>query len=90
MAETPDPLTERPHYLSRIDHNLKIRNRKQGTDIGKYSVVNRNIEHWNRLPAEILEPLPGNSTTFRKKVKEGDIRDALRRAKVSSKSTEVY
>ena len=25
---------ERPHYLSRADHNLKIRNRRQRTDIG--------------------------------------------------------
>jgi hypothetical protein len=29
--------------------------------------VNRTIKHWNQLPAELLEPLPGNSTTFRKK-----------------------
>jgi hypothetical protein len=56
----------------------------------KYSFVNRTIEHWNQIPEEILELLPGNSTTFRKKVKEGDIRGALREANVSSKSTEVY
>jgi hypothetical protein len=61
---------ERPYYLSRVDHNLKIRNRKQRTDIGKYSFVNRNIEHWHQLPAEILEPLPGNSTTFRKRLRK--------------------
>jgi hypothetical protein len=61
---------ERPHYLSRVDNNLKIRNRRQRTDIGKYSFVNRTIEHWNRLPAETLEPLPGNSTTFRKRLRK--------------------
>jgi hypothetical protein len=61
---------ERPHYLSRVDHNLKIRNRKQRTDRGKYSFVNRTIEHWNQLPAEILEPLLGNSTTFRKRARK--------------------
>jgi len=31
--------------------------------------VNRTIEHWNQLPAEILDPLPRNSTTFRNRVK---------------------
>jgi hypothetical protein len=51
---------ERPHYLSRVDHNLKIMNRKQRTDIGKYYFMNRTIEHWNQLPAEILEPIPDN------------------------------
>src|SRR5215475_1284007 len=61
---------ERPHYLSRVDHNHKIRNRRQRTDIGIYLFVNRTIEHWNQLPAEILEPLPCNSTTFRKRVRK--------------------
>jgi len=45
---------QRPNYLSRVDHIRKIRNRKQRTDIGKYSFVNRTIRLWNRLPAEIL------------------------------------
>jgi hypothetical protein len=58
---------ERPHYLSRIDHNLKIRNRRQRTDIGKYSFVNRTIE---QLPAEVLKPLPCNPSTFRKRVRK--------------------
>jgi hypothetical protein len=61
---------ERPHCLSRVDHNHKIRNRRQRTDIGKYSFVNRTIEQWNQLPAEILEPLPCNSIIFRKRVKK--------------------
>jgi hypothetical protein len=59
---------ERPHYVSRVDHNLKIRNRRQRTDIGKYSFANRTIEHWNQLPAEVLEPHPCNSTTFKERV----------------------
>jgi len=37
-------------YLSRVDHHWKIRARKQGTDIGKYSFVNRSITDWNLLP----------------------------------------
>jgi len=61
---------ERPHYLSRVDHSQKIRNRRQRTHIGKYSFVNRTIEQWNQLPAQILEPLPCNSTIFRKRVRK--------------------
>ena len=30
---------KRPYYLSRVDHERKIRNRRQRTDIGKYSFV---------------------------------------------------
>jgi hypothetical protein len=54
----------------RVDHNLQIRNRRQRTDIGKYSFVNRTIEHWNQLPAEVLEPFPCNSTTFRERLRK--------------------
>jgi len=32
-----------PSYLIRVDHHWKIRARKQRTDIGKYSFVNRYI-----------------------------------------------
>ena len=35
--------------LSRVDHNCKIRARKQRTDVGKYSFVNRTITEWNQL-----------------------------------------
>jgi hypothetical protein len=38
-------------YLSRDDHNRKIRTRKQRTDVGKYSFVNRINRRWNKLPA---------------------------------------
>jgi len=41
-------------YLSGIDHVRKIRDRKQRTDIEKYSFVNRTIKNWNQLPAEAL------------------------------------
>jgi hypothetical protein len=43
-----------PHYLSRVDHELKIRSRRQRKDIGKYSFVNRTIQHWNQLLADVL------------------------------------
>jgi hypothetical protein len=48
----------RPYYLSREDHNQKIRSRKQRTDIGKYSFVNRTIINWNQLPADLLVSFP--------------------------------
>jgi hypothetical protein len=60
---------QRPNYLSRIDHDWKIRNGRQRTDIGKYFSVNRTIRLWNRLPAEILGPLPCKPSAFRKRVK---------------------
>ena len=39
-----------PSYSSRVDHHWKIGARKQRTDIGKYSFVNRSITYWNQLP----------------------------------------
>jgi hypothetical protein len=42
------------YYLSGVDHVRKIRDRKQKTDIEKYSSVNRTIKNWNELPAEAL------------------------------------
>ena len=57
---------QRPHYLSRVDHERKIR--RQRTDIGKYSFVNRTIQLWNQLPAEVLGILPCKPVTFKKRV----------------------
>ena len=61
---------KRPHYLSRVDHDRKIRSRRQRTDIGKYSFVNRTIQHWNQLPAEVLETLPRKPATFKRRVRK--------------------
>jgi hypothetical protein len=33
-------------YLSEVDHNWKIRARKQRTDVSKYFFVNRTITDW--------------------------------------------
>jgi hypothetical protein len=60
---------QRPKYLSRIHHEWKNRNRRQKTDVGKYSFVNRTIRLWNRLPAEILGTLPCKSSAFKKRVR---------------------
>jgi hypothetical protein len=57
------------NYLSRIDNEWKIRNRRQRTDIGKYFFVIRTIRLRNRLPAEILRTLPCKPSAFRKRVR---------------------
>jgi hypothetical protein len=57
---------QRPYYLSRVDLDRKIRSRKQKTDIGKYSFVNRTIQIWNQLPVDALGTLSYKSSNFRK------------------------
>jgi hypothetical protein len=52
--------------LSRVNHDRKIRSRKQTTDIRKYSFVNRTIQLWNQLPADALGTLSYKSSNFRK------------------------
>ena len=59
---------ERSYYLSRVHHDWKIRNRRQRTDIGKYSFVNRAIQLWNKLPVNTLGTLHSKLSTFGKMV----------------------
>jgi hypothetical protein len=61
---------QRPHYLSRVDHERKIRSRRQRADIGKYSFVNRTIQDWNQLPAEALGILPCKLKSLKKRVRK--------------------
>jgi hypothetical protein len=56
--------------LTRVDHNRKIRSRKQKTDIGKYSFVNRTTQIWNQLPADALETTSCSLSNFRKRVRK--------------------
>ena len=56
-------------YLSRGDHNRKIMARKQRTDVGKYSFINRTIKRWNRLAAGLRVSFLFKLNTFRKRVK---------------------
>jgi len=53
----------------REDHNRKIRTRKQGTNVCKYSFVNRTIKTWNPLPGGLLVSFSCKLSTFRKRVK---------------------
>ena len=64
---------QRPHFLSSVDHERKIRCRRQRTDIGKYFFVNKIVEHWNQLPAEVLGALPCKPITFQKSVRKAII-----------------
>jgi hypothetical protein len=57
-------------YLSRVGHFWKIRARKQRTDVGKYSFVNRTINDWNQLPEEVRGTYPGKPRIFRKRVRK--------------------
>jgi hypothetical protein len=59
-----------PYYLSRDDHDRKIRAKKQRIHIGKYSFVNWTIKLWNQLPAEEVATFPCNSHIFRKSVRK--------------------
>jgi hypothetical protein len=56
--------------LSRINHDRKIRSRKQKTDIGKYSFVNRTTQLWKQLPADALESTSCRLSNFRKRVRK--------------------
>jgi hypothetical protein len=58
-----------PSYLRRVDHNWKIRARKHGTDVGKYSFVKRTITDWNQLPEGVIGALTGNTHSYRKRVR---------------------
>jgi hypothetical protein len=64
---------QRPYYLSKVVHVRKIRDRKQRTHIRKYSFVNRNIENWNQLSADILGTFTSKPKSFRKENKKATI-----------------
>jgi hypothetical protein len=49
---------------------MKIRSRKQKTDVGKYSFVNRTTQLWNQLPADILGNLSCRKVINKVKLRE--------------------
>ena len=57
-----------PYYMSTVDHVQKIRDRKERTDIGKYSFVARVIKNCNQLPAEALGTFPRKPMIFRNRI----------------------
>jgi hypothetical protein len=72
-------MLHRPYYLSRVDHVRKIWDRKQRTDIGKYSFVNRTIKIWNQLAAEVSGTLPCKPNTFSKRVRKAILNGVMRK-----------
>jgi hypothetical protein len=62
-------------YLSRVNHDKKIRSRKQKTDIRKYSFVNRTIQLWNLLPADALQTLSCKPSNFSKRDILGKVKE---------------
>jgi hypothetical protein len=61
---------QRPYYLSRADHDWKIINKRQRTDIGKYSFVYSTIQLSNKLPMKALGTFPSKPSTFRKRLRK--------------------
>jgi hypothetical protein len=61
---------QRPYYLSWVDHDWKIRNRRQRRNTGKYSFVTRTTQLWNKLPMNALGNIPSKPSTFRKRVRK--------------------
>jgi len=64
-----------PSYLSRVDHYWKIKARKQRTDIGKYSFVNRSITDWNKLPEVAIGTSNGKTHIFETRVRKVETSD---------------
>jgi len=63
----------RAYYLSRVDHVREIRDKKQRTDIGKYSVANKTIKNWNQLSAEAFGTFPCKPKIFRNRARKAVI-----------------
>ena len=60
----------RAYCLSRVDNVREIRDRKQRTDIGKCSFVNRTVKKWNLLTAEGLGTFHCKPKKFRTRVRK--------------------
>jgi hypothetical protein len=57
-------------HLSRVDRHWKIRARKQRTDIGKYSFVNRSITDWNHLSEAAIGTSHSKTHIFKTRVRK--------------------
>jgi hypothetical protein len=51
--------------MSKVDHNWKIRARKQRTDVGEYFFVHRTTTDWNELTEGEIGALKSNTYIFR-------------------------
>ena len=69
-AYTSERAWKAPSYLIRVDHHWKIRGRKQRTDIGKYSFVNRYITDWNLLTEGAIGTSHGKTRIFKTRARK--------------------
>ena len=63
------------NFLNMVDHNWKIKARRQIRDIGNYSFENRPITGWNRLPEGAIGTSKGKKQILQtsvRKVKTGE------------------
>jgi hypothetical protein len=65
----------------------KIKDRKQRTDIAKFSFVNGTIKNWNQLPAEALGTFPCKPKILERVLKSNCIRDEVKGIEVWRKSS---
>jgi hypothetical protein len=65
---------QQPHHVSRVDHEREFRSRRLRTDIGKYPFLNKTVQDWNQLPAEVLGTLPCNLKSLKKRVRKAIIK----------------
>jgi hypothetical protein len=65
-----EDMLQAPSYLSSVNHYWKIRARKQRTDIGKYSFVNRSTTDWNHLPEGAVGTSHGKKHIFKTRVRK--------------------
>jgi hypothetical protein len=59
---------QKPCYLSRVDNDNEIRNRKQRRDVGKCSFLNWTLQLWIQLFAHALGALSTKPNILREKV----------------------
>jgi hypothetical protein len=59
---------QKPCYLIRVNHDRKIRSRKQKTDVRKCSFVNKTRWLWNQLHADALGTLSCKPSNLRKRL----------------------
>jgi len=57
------------HHILHVSR-IRVKDRKQRTDNGKYSCVNRAIKNWSQLPAEALGNFRCKPKSFRKRVRK--------------------
>ena len=56
------------NFISRKDHNMKIKFEYNRTNWGKYSFTGRGVRDWNNLPTEMFDKFPTSLKLFRRRL----------------------